>query len=59
MCSKLIILESTRINSYKLDRTMRLIFTSKLKNGVDKEMNIFLLEKVRCLLSNAQLDKSF
>ena len=29
------------------------------KHGLTKEMNHSLLEKVRCLLSNAQLDKSF
>ena len=29
------------------------------KHGVTKEMNCSLLENVRCLLSNAQLDKSF
>ena len=29
------------------------------KHGVAIEMNRFLLEKVRCLLSNVQLDKSF
>ena len=29
------------------------------KHGVATEMNRFLLEKVRCLLSNGQLDKSF
>ena len=29
------------------------------KHGVAKEMNRFLLEKVRCLLSNAQFDKFF
>jgi len=29
------------------------------KHGVATKMNRFLLEKVRCLLSNAQLDKSF
>ena len=39
---------------------MGLIFTSKLIDvGVTKEMSCSLLEKVRCLLSNAQLDKSF
>ena len=29
------------------------------KHEMTKEMNRSLLEKVRCLLSNAQLDKSF
>ena len=28
-------------------------------HGLDKEINRSLLEKVRCLLSNARLDKSF
>ena len=33
-------------------------FTNE-KHGLDKKINHSLLEKVRCLLSNARLDKSF
>ena len=29
------------------------------KHGAAKEMNLSLLEKIRCLLFNTQLDKSF
>ena len=29
------------------------------KNGVEERMNRTLIEKVRCMLSNAQLSKSF
>ena len=51
-------LGSTRTDSYNLVITMVLEFTSQL-NGVAKKMNRSLLEKVRYLLSNASLDRTF
>jgi len=55
----MIMLRSTRIISCNLARTIVLLPTSQMKDGVAKKMNRALLEKVRYLLSNASLDKSF
>jgi len=56
----MIMLRSTRILSCNLARIMILLsqFTNG-KDGVAKEVNRALLEKVQYLLSNASLDKSF
>ena len=56
----MIMLRSTRILSCNLARAMVLLLTSQIeKDGVAKEMNHAVLKKVRYLLSNESLDKSF
>ena len=50
-------LGSIKIDSCSLARIIVLKFT--LETWVAKEMNCSLLEKIQCLLSNAQLDKLF
>ena len=55
----MVILKNTRTNSYNLARTLNISthFTNRI-HELFKKINHSLLEKVQCLLSNAQLDKS-
>ena len=52
-CSNLIMLESTMIDSWICQNNGIGIHFTIGKHGMAKEMNRSLLEKVRCLLSNA------
>ena len=58
--SKLITLKNIRTNSYNLAMNTGIgtHFTNRIQ-GLAKKINHSLLEKVRCVLSNARLDKSF
>jgi len=64
---KIKMLQFDNIKEYKRDQFLRfgssddidMHFTVWKQIWVVKVMNLALLEKVRCLLSNAQLDKSF
>ena len=54
----MVMLKETWTNSYDLARTLVLVLTEGIC-GLAKEINRSLLEKVRLLLSNTRLDKSF
>ena len=64
---KIKVLQFDNVGGYKRDQFQRfgqnscidIHFTVRKQIGVAKKLNSALLEKVRCLLSNAQLDNSF
>jgi len=64
-CRKIKVFQINNIGEYK-DQFLQFEWNNGIgihfktgKNGVAKETNRSLLEKVQCLLSNTQLDKSF